>query len=286
MASPTYDDVWAYSRQVQGISQKARDAFLAAAQNVDYSDWAAAADQLRDIIYAIVDTYGLAAGELGAQWYEYCHGLKYDRGYTAIVGKPSRYSVKSDADAVIDKLFSGETGTEAMVASLAGVVVNQVQKSSRDVILDNLDAEYKAAIAARDYGKARGMGYCRVPHGDACAFCIMLASRGFVYASEETATTSKRTGGKYHEHCTCTAVPFAEAGSIRGYGRTLAGYEDRYLDARALWKSKDRPEELDERIAKAKAEHAEKMRQGLAWDKWGDDNEITITMRYMDPSLH
>lgn len=286
MASPTYDDIMAYSRQVSGISQKARDAFLAAAQNVDYSDWAAAADQLRDIIAAIVDTYGLAAGELGAQWYEYCHSLKYGQGYEAMVSKPSSRSVRSSADAVIDKLFNGEIGTDAMVSSLAGTVLYQVQKQSRDAVLDNLDSEYKAAISAGDYGKARGMGYARVPHGNACAFCIMLASRGFVYASERTATTSKRSGGKYHEHCTCTAVPFSEASSISGYGRTLSGYEDKYLSARSLWKSEERPDELNERIETAKAEHAEKIRQGLAWDKWGDDNEITITMRYLDPSLH
>lgn len=286
MASPTYDDVWAYARQVQGVSQRAREAFLAAAQNVDYSDWAAAADQLRDIIYAIVDIYGVAAGELGAQWYEYCHRLKYDRGYTAIVGKTSRYSVKSDANAVIDKLFNGEIGTDAMVASLAGVVVNQVQRRSRDVVLDNLDIEYKAAMAARDYEKANGMGYCRVPSGETCAFCLMLASRDFVYTSEYAALRSRRTGGKYHANCDCKAVPFAEAHTIKGYGKKLASYQSMYYDARDLWKSKDRPQELSDRIEKAKAEHAEKVKKGLAWDKWGDDNEITITMRYMDPSLH
>lgn len=46
--------------------------------------------------------------------------------------------------------------------------------------------------------------FARVPSGlETCAFCFMLASRGFVYWSEATA------GGqhKFHEHCTCIVVP-------------------------------------------------------------------------------
>ncbi|KFI92445.1 hypothetical protein BISA_0845 [Bifidobacterium saguini DSM 23967] len=37
-----------------------------------------------------------------------------------------------------------------------------------------------------------------------CAFCVMLASRGFAYLSEETA----QLGGSFHDgHCHCTVVP-------------------------------------------------------------------------------
>lgn len=46
--------------------------------------------------------------------------------------------------------------------------------------------------------------FARVPSGlETCAFCFMLASRGFVYWSEAAA------GGqhKFHEHCTCVVVP-------------------------------------------------------------------------------
>lgn len=285
MASPTFDDIWAYAHQVQGVSQAARDAFLAAAAEVDFDDLAVAADQLRDIIYNIVEVYGLASGELGAQWYEYCRAMKYDSRYTAIVGQVSRYGIKSDCDTVIDKLFKGTITEDAMVASLAGVVVDQIQKRARDVILDNLDIEYKAAVARGDYKMADGIGYARVPVGDTCAFCVMMASRGFVYTSERAALTSKRTGDKYHLHCDCKAVPFTHAHEIKGYGKKLESYNDMYYDARALWKG-DMPEELKDRIATAKAEHEEKIRQGLAWDKWGDDNEITIVMRWKNPNLH
>lgn len=284
MASPTYEDVWQYAHQVQGVSQAARDAFLAAAAAIDFSDWSEAADELREIIEQIVGYYGVASGELGAQWYEYCRSMKYDTGYTAIVKRPSRYGIKSDCDTVIDKLFAGDITADALIASLAGVVVDGVQRHARDTIEDNMDIEYKAARAAGNDGFADEIGYARVPNLGACAFCIMLASRGFMYHSERSAKYRKRDGEKYHEHCNCSIVPFHDAHSIKGYGKKLRSYETAYEDARALW-SGDMPKELRERIDHAKALHNKKIEQGLAWDKWNTDNEITIVMRWQNPAL-
>jgi hypothetical protein len=51
--------------------------------------------------------------------------------------------------------------------------------------------------------------YARVPRGKyTCAFCCMLASRGFVYANKETAGELN----KFHNHCDCMIVP-----STKGY---------------------------------------------------------------------
>lgn len=63
-------------------------------------------------------------------------------------------------------------------------------------------------------GKAN-VRYARVPSGlETCSFCFMLASRGFVYVSEESA--GKRH--QFHNHCTCTIVPGAEGRTkIDGY---------------------------------------------------------------------
>lgn len=45
--------------------------------------------------------------------------------------------------------------------------------------------------------------YARVPFGNSCAFCLMLASRGFVYKTETTAGEDK---GHYHARCRCKIV--------------------------------------------------------------------------------
>ena len=53
--------------------------------------------------------------------------------------------------------------------------------------------------------------YARVPTGiETCAFCVMLASRGFVYLSAATAGDRDGDGiddGHYHANCDCIIVP-------------------------------------------------------------------------------
>jgi hypothetical protein len=51
-----------------------------------------------------------------------------------------------------------------------------------------------------------GRYWRRVTDGDPCAFCAMLASRGPVYGSKQTAETRAADGRRYHDHCGCTAV--------------------------------------------------------------------------------
>lgn len=292
MASPSYSDIYRYARTLQHISQKAREEFLKAVELVDFSDWTIAAEQLRDIIEAVMKKYGAAAAELGAQWYEYCREMAFDSRYTAIVGETSRYSAKSDTNAAIDKLFEGEITVEKLIDDLAGIVVNQVHRESRDTILENLQAERLDAIRRGDRKAADMMGYSRVPTASACAFCLMLASQGFVYTSEQTAT-KKKNGEKYHEDCRCVAVPFHKAGTIPGYGGKLTEYESMYRDADNTRRSgklpngDDMPDELKERIKEARKEHQKAYEAGETSARWDPSlNENLIIMRYLNPGLH
>lgn len=51
---------------------------------------------------------------------------------------------------------------------------------------------------------AKGLRYARVPSGlETCAFCFMLASRGFVYWTQKNAGLDNA----YHQHCDCVVVP-------------------------------------------------------------------------------
>lgn len=282
MTAPTYNDVWEYSRQVQHISQQARNAFLLAAAGVNFNDSAQAASDLRTIIQAVTQTYGLAASTLGAQWFEYCHEKKFDRGYTAIVGEVSRYSVKSDTDLHVDRYFKGEYTDAQLIERLAGVATDQTQKSARDCILDNLNdvlLEQKKTKSGLDVVK-----YARVPVGESCAFCIMLASRGAVYKSEWTATKTS-LGDSYHENCNCTAVPFVEPREIIGYADKLDTYESMYREADNKRRTGDIDRELKEHIAAVRAQHEEKLRKGLATDDWTPYHETCIIMRAYNPQL-
>lgn len=56
--------------------------------------------------------------------------------------------------------------------------------------------------------------YARVPAGgETCTFCMMLASRGAVYHTEDTAGGD----GHYHANCKCRIVPSWDGSGIEGY---------------------------------------------------------------------
>lgn len=95
-----------------------------------------------------------------------------------------------------------------------------------DALLNRLDYEAKRAAGSTQFkngaqdkkGKPR---FARVPTGkETCPFCIMLASRGYVYHS----STSAGQLDHYHAHCDCRVVPSFGRGSITGYD------PDKYLD--------------------------------------------------------
>lgn len=79
-----------------------------------------------------------------------------------------------------------------------------------------------------------GLRYARVPMGaETCTFCMMLASRGFVYKSAKTAGE----GVHYHDGCRCKVVP---SFSRRGKATTVEGY-----DPNALYRLWRKFEEID-----------------------------------------
>lgn len=63
-----------------------------------------------------------------------------------------------------------------------------------------------------------GVRFARVPSGgETCPFCMMLASRGAVYYSEQTAGAD----GHYHPNCRCRIVPSWGTAEIEGYDPDL-----------------------------------------------------------------
>lgn len=66
--------------------------------------------------------------------------------------------------------------------------------------------------------------FALVPHPGACGWCLMIASRGFVYASQQTISRQR------HTHCKCTpVVSFSEDPVLESYD--LKGIEDAYNQA-------------------------------------------------------
>ena len=69
---------------------------------------------------------------------------------------------------------------------------------------------------------AAGNGFARVPEPGACAFCLMLASRGAVYYSKSEAlkagqarySKSSRMDKSYHDNCKCSAIEVSSTSGL------------------------------------------------------------------------
>jgi hypothetical protein len=107
------------------------------------------------------------------------------------------------------------TSARAAISDTAGMLARHVEQAGRDTI-----------ITATGRDRVR---WARVPTGrETCAFCWMLASRGPVYASQQSA--GEMTA--WHDRCDCQAVPVFNAD--RWDGRST------FLTAQRLWQQSTR----------------------------------------------
>ncbi|MFI6496904.1 hypothetical protein [Nonomuraea typhae] len=84
---------------------------------------------------------------------------------------------------------SPEDALQLAEVSLAGAVSRLVLSGGRDAVLGNVQRD------------SQTIGWARITDKDPCAFCGMLASRGPVYMTKQTASFPA------HDHCACMAVP-------------------------------------------------------------------------------
>ena len=110
------------------------------------------------------------------------------------------------------RLIQGDSDEQAFKyaqAALLGAATRHVLDGSRSLIDATVGTDQQA------------VGWIRVTDGDPCAFCAMLATRGFaamkneggLYQSKQSATRvvsgrgSRKPGERYHDNCGCTAMP-------------------------------------------------------------------------------
>lgn len=139
---------------------------------------------LRDILPALVRTYGMAAASLAADWYDEAREIAAVSG--AFTALPADLGA-SGADALA--LWATEHGTDidSIKALTEGGLSRRISNYSRQTVMGSALADPAAD------------GWQRVGVGS-CAFCAMLIGRGAVY-SESTVDFSS------HDWCNCGAAP-------------------------------------------------------------------------------
>lgn len=114
---------------------------------------------------------------------------------------------------------------EAYTARMIAAVQRHVAAAGRDLVRDT------AAFHGKRY--ARKLGYSE---SGSCAFCAMMAGRGAVYATEDSAGVGK----KWHDHCTCS-ITLVDGSEWDGRDRDLEALWDRsdgtLAGYRRVWKN-------------------------------------------------
>ena len=109
-------------------------------------------------------------------------------------------NVTDDVSAFISRWFTGESPEQVVRRRVGDLASGQVKRMANRTMARN---------ASRD-----GVRYARVPSGsETCGWCMMLASRGFVYSSEKTAGAIDH----YHNDCDCKIVPGFDGTEVEGY---------------------------------------------------------------------
>lgn len=202
-----------YSKALNVVSDRARAALVDALSQIDYS---ADVATIREAVIAIMQpacgASSTMAARLAADFYD---GLR------------ARFGIDDGFVAEVDAQREPEA-TEGAVRAFSHELDNSIPNVSefQRLCVDRIDYETRLAAnkcveynAKRDPRKPR---WARIPTGaETCSFCIMLASRGFVYHSEETASHA-------HAHCDCRIVPSWDKSPL------VQGYDpDKYYD---MWK--------------------------------------------------
>ena len=140
----------------------------------------------RNIIAPFIDQYGTMSAALSADWYDANRDLAQVAGSWsgAVVQR-----VNVDTGPLVGGVLQQFVTFESVVSELLAGAEMRVRQAAQGTIMDS---------TLRDPGAS---GWGRVASAGCCSYCAMLASRGNVYRTQQTATFCP------HFHCRCQAVP-------------------------------------------------------------------------------
>lgn len=135
---------------------------------------------IREWFPGLIEKYGIIAASVGADVFE---AEAVELGLRPLLDlapgvNPERAAAR----------LGGELNSTTTLATSLALVDELVKQPYRSTFQDS-------AIRS-------GAGWARVPMGDTCSFCIMLASRGGVYSSKDVAVLGF-SGKRYHGGCDC-----------------------------------------------------------------------------------
>ena len=218
-----------YSKSITTTSEKARESLVAALTQLDYSRPVA---EIRDAVIAIMQIACGASTDVAA-----CLAADFYDGL--------RVRMVGESLGAVAESMRNPDATDGAIRAFIQIIVDGgnvekfIQKCAGRLDYENNRAANMcmAANAKKDPLKPK---WARVPtDDDACEFCLMLASRGYVYGSEELASHS-------HENCRCRVIPGWGYTTVEGYNSDE--YFSEYLDKTANGSAEHQQRIIDDAI--------------------------------------
>lgn len=216
-----------YSNTLNVVSEQARRKLADALSQIDYTQDVAT---IRNAVIAVMQPACGASTQVAAQLAaDFYDGLRVRFGVVDdFEAEPQSLRIPDATDGAV-RAFAQDLVEEKPLNDFIGKCVDRIDYETRRAA-----NECVAYNAKKDPKKPK---WARVPAGaETCEWCIMLASRGFAYLSEESASHS-------HAHCDCRVVPSWDKNNP-----AVQGYDpDKYYD---MWKHPEKYEsaQLDSSI--------------------------------------
>ena len=205
------------TEEINGISADAQARVLKVLQGIQWTpeNIAECRELVLQALATVMPTYTDMAAQASADFYDAAREL--------VVGEKMGAQAISDFDM---------RKTEGAVRGFVRFVLDGRVDTFNDQVLQRIDYEMKRSAGESMFANGRRdprrPKFARVPTGaETCDFCLMLASRGFVYTSEATAGATKLD--HYHSGDDCRVICQWDDGGVEGYD-TQAIY-DRWQDS-------------------------------------------------------
>lgn len=188
-----------FTRQLNLVSESMRAKLTEQLMQIDFTA-PGAIDVVKDLMQTYCGAATDSAALLAAQFYDAAR----------------EYSIGSGMDAVANSQRVAEATNIATVGIIDG---GKTAQSIIDQLTARLDYETKRAagdcVFYNGSKDPAGPHYARIPAGsETCQFCLMLASRGFVYRTKKAAGELDH----YHANCDCRVTPgWGENPQVEGY---------------------------------------------------------------------
>lgn len=145
--------------------------------------------EAEEFLPLLAQAYGEVSAVVAADFYDSARAESAATGRYAASLAPSVAATQASRQVGWASVPLFARDPETSLGRMGSVVDAAALQDGRDTIIHN---------SLRDRSRPR---WARVPVGKTCAFCLMVASRGAVYRSAETA------GREFHSKCDCQPVP-------------------------------------------------------------------------------